>query len=95
MSEQKYNGWTNRETWLVSLWMSDEEMLRDIANSSGSLHERANDFQEYVEEVVMPTEIYDEVSFLSDLVMGAFAEINWIELVEAFEDDQTGDSNGM
>ena len=23
--EEKYNGWTNRETWLVNLWIDNEE----------------------------------------------------------------------
>jgi hypothetical protein len=25
MSDQKYNGWTNYETWAVKLWMDNEE----------------------------------------------------------------------
>jgi hypothetical protein len=25
MNDQTYNGWTNRETWLVNLWMDNEQ----------------------------------------------------------------------
>ncbi len=24
MSDQKYNGWTNRETWLINVWYNPE-----------------------------------------------------------------------
>lgn len=29
MSDTRYNGWTNYETWVVNLWMDNEEGSRD------------------------------------------------------------------
>ena len=31
--EQGYNGWTNRETWNVSLWMQNDKFLYNTAKA--------------------------------------------------------------
>lgn len=32
----KYNGWSNRETWNVALWINNTESLYDIARTAKS-----------------------------------------------------------
>lgn len=34
MSDQKYNGWTNHETWLVNVWITNDEGLDSQIRSS-------------------------------------------------------------
>jgi hypothetical protein len=41
MENVKYNGWTNRDTWLVALWLNNEEknyrrLLQDKNNLLGA-----------------------------------------------------------
>ena len=31
-----YNGWTNRKTWNVALWINNDQMMHEIANEQGS-----------------------------------------------------------
>ena len=71
--DTKYNGWTNRATWLVNVWgnpesKSDVECLREMLE-----------------------EQYDALpdGILKDMV--CLSEINWDELLEHFEDEETDD----
>ena len=32
----KYNGWTNKKTWNVALWIGNDQLLHGIANEQGS-----------------------------------------------------------
>ena len=47
-----YQGWPNRETWCVALWLGNEaghyEAARDICLGSGSVHEKAAKLADYV-----------------------------------------------
>jgi hypothetical protein len=56
MSEEKYNGWTNYETWLFVLWMDNEEstckMMREWAREA--LDEYAANIEEHKEHDFNP-----------------------------------------
>ena len=57
---EEYNGWKNRQTWLVNLWLNNEpssqQALYDIANDTEELadgspvpvHMRADTLMEYI-----------------------------------------------
>jgi len=72
---QNYNGWTNRNTWLINLWFGDiirEQLEEDAATSA-----------EMVEGMVMDC-IYEEISLYS-LMLRDFCDfdgINWNEIWE-------------
>ena len=39
LSDTTYNGWTNYETWNVSLWIGNHEGLYNLARRSYSYHD--------------------------------------------------------
>ena len=73
-SDNSYNGWTNRETWLVNIWFMDNLYLelRDVVSQG----DRARYIRDYVEEHVDNSDIPD--SFINDLI--DISSVNWHEL---------------
>lgn len=87
----KYNGWTNYETWLVNIWWGDT--LQEIANEHfAETGEKANaewvkDFiQEDLELRLENTKALD--GFVGDLVNAAIGSVNFHEIAENFEYDE-------
>jgi hypothetical protein len=83
-----YNGWRNRETWVVKIWLDndgfDPQSNRELAN--------VHDIEEFFREVYcqdMP-----ENGPLSDLLEGALQSVDWREISESYADeleDEEGD----
>lgn len=74
----EYNGWTNKETWLVNLWLGDS--LAIDADSSMEIT------PEYIEELVddLVDENVSEYGFVRDLINCALGEINWDEIASHY-----------
>jgi hypothetical protein len=72
---KNYNGWTNRNTWLINLWFS--EMIDDYVTDSEE-KVTADDVEEFVLEII-ESEV-DGCSFmLRDFI--DYSGINWNEIL--------------
>ena len=80
---KKYNGWSNYETWVTNLWLSNElpscDYLRSLANDRTIKdYDKDQILKDYVEEM-MPRL---EASLASDLLTSALIEVNWKEIID-------------
>jgi hypothetical protein len=95
--ENTYNGWTNYETWLVNIWVDNDEKLYFMKKHIINNHDWTNKacelsllLQETFEKQADNTGL--EVGLMSDLLNGALSAVNWYELAEHyitdFKDDE-------
>tara|TARA_B110000908_G_scaffold71176_1_gene85901 strand:+ start:20864 stop:21112 length:249 start_codon:yes stop_codon:yes gene_type:complete len=77
-----YNGYTNHETWLVSIWM--EETLRMLIQENEMITNRHmyDLVYEYIE-----MEDGNPASLRKDLVSSALNAVNWRELYDLYTED--------
>ena len=98
MNEKAYNGWSNYETWVTNLWLTNDEstysQCRDLAEAAfaaarpsatltrGERYRR--DFADARKELVSAEHpLQDSPGLYSDLLTGAMREINWLEIASS------------
>lgn len=82
-----YNGWTNKETWLVNLWLGDDLLER---SEEGQII-TADFIREMVDEICETETKSVEGRFLFDLLNCALGEINYHELAQHYEPEERGE----
>ena len=77
----EYNGWTNRETWVVNLWLTNDECyydeLRAIVKNFDS-----DDQAKALEDWIRFEYDGEYSSICADLINNSLAEVDWYEIVE-------------
>ena len=86
MSElSTYNGYCNRETWLVSLWLNNDqdnyELLDNVLRQSTTGFRKAEKLEALVSDQMYDLEL--EASLWSDLLSTALAKVDWLEVIES------------
>ena len=100
-TDTKYNGWTNRETWLYGLWF-DGDYDAELAQSAWDDAE-ANEYstREQAARIALADTLkgnFDEYleqaigeasnsGIVADLLSGAVSAINWFEISENLLED--------
>ena len=78
-----YNGWKNKETWLVNLWIGDSLTMDQEAGQDITAA--------YIEQIVEDL-IEDSGSrvngFVGDMINCALCEIDYAELASHYEEDE-------
>ena len=108
MTDQRYNGWTNYETWNVKLWMDNDEgsynYYREVAEATYQETESEYDWQtkedaaKYRLSEILKDEygemnpLGDVANTFSDLLGAALSSVNWYEIAEHFIDDVMEDA---
>jgi uncharacterized protein (UPF0128 family) len=102
MSEnERYNGWTNYETWCVNLWLEGEESEYNYwcEQAASVKKEYEEDAQEYTLANMLKDNIENEAELavnaacvFSDLLRAAISEVDFSEiakgLLDAVETDE-------
>ena len=81
----EYNGWSNYETWLANLWLTNDEsnyaLLQEaLSKDMWRTYEQA-EWLEMMLRYELDDEI-DEPCLWRDLLRAAFGRINWSEIIE-------------
>jgi hypothetical protein len=96
---QEYNGWTNRETWAVNLWITnDYGMSKDLEIYFQELHQDGEEVIETTPEIMRNYAEHLE-SYVNELLefenlnrttysmltdIGSLYRVNWREIAEGF-----------
>lgn len=88
---EEYNGWTNRETWAVNLWIDNErglyDLVQDYAKTSLEEHQESgasNCLAESIENLF--DEIFEDVENMTNAGLnmlkdiGSLYRVNWKEI---------------
>lgn len=99
MDDKTYNGWTNYETWLVKLWIDNEqgdqerwiEAAREAMAEPTKVSLGGRDLTAYHLGQLMKDEFTEATpeleGFWADLLNSALSEVNWQEIAGSFLDD--------
>lgn len=72
---REYSGWSSYETWLVNLWLTNDEGSYYALNDCGN----AKEVEELVNNIM---EDVDRSGLLWDLVSSALSSVDWQEIFE-------------
>lgn len=80
--DEGYNGWANWETWVVNLWLANDEGL--YRSTLEAMKARRPD--EAIQELVR--EMLDEPAGLKgDIIGRALSAVDWAEIARGFRED--------
>lgn len=85
----EYNGYTNKPTWAVSLWINNDEGLQshilEMAHCAcGNTYKLSINLKEHFTNLEYPLK---DASVYMDLLNWALAYVDWDELAEHFIND--------
>jgi hypothetical protein len=99
MERKEYNGWTNYETWVVKLWIDNEEgsyhywqeEVETVCRRNVHRDTATNTLRGLLEDY--HRENMPEVTgTYADLLGASLSEVNWYEIAEHLVDDYASDN---
>ena len=82
-----YNGWKNKETWLVNLWIGDSLSM----DQESGFEVTADYIEQLVDDMVSET-MSSPNGLISDLLNCALGEIDYHELAEHYDEEVIEDA---
>lgn len=84
----EYNGWSNYETWLINLWLTNEEpyyyeMQRILSTFTG-VRDQADALKEFMQQQHEEQEVS---GVWSDIISSTLWKVNWHEIAENNRED--------
>ena len=80
---KEYNGYTNYQTWNISLWMDNDEGTYDLVREMASQLVKPSRLADWLKDYTESSNpLTDNASMFSDLMGHALAIVNWYEIAE-------------
>ncbi len=98
-----YNGWSNSETWLINLWLNNDQVTYNFVDSNIidrqlTTYNNAERLKNYVYELAEREQpgITTSANFVTDLFSRALSDVNFYEIVDHWmeEDEERGAFSG-
>jgi hypothetical protein len=90
-SGRKYNGWSSYETWVVKLWLDNEEpSYRHWTEQARRWHGRdgaKSRLADQLKEELADGSPANEPTVYGDLMNAALEDVNWLEIAESYLED--------
>ncbi len=87
MERKGYSGWTNYETWLVNLWLTNDEgiynSMLELAASCADECGAAEAIKDCIEEC---NPLNDTATLFTDLMNATLSEVNWHEIAKSLRE---------
>ena len=93
MSNTKYNGWTNIETWACNLWFDNFDFtdlmhMFEGCEDKGDINNVIADYiKDEVEDFVESQVSSDTHGFIQDMLNSSISEIDFRDIAEHYADD--------
>lgn len=86
MTDTTYNGWKNKETWLVNIWYMDS--MPDYFADSDQYHVEPNELEESVQYIAEECEALSQLpaGLLSDFIQTCWGEVDWYSLADSLNE---------
>lgn len=95
-TDDTYNGWTNKATWLVKLWIDNDQGEQEYWLERASLvfnapYALAKELEETYTDSIDESYngIISKASFVSDLMSWALAMVDWAAVARSLIEDAT------
>lgn len=91
MNDEKYNGWSNKETWIVNMWLNSEQNMyhiaRDVLTDKKTNLESKRDIM--IDWLLSSSEeVLGNAPMLDDLIRYTmFWRVNWEEINDSFNEE--------
>lgn len=87
-NHNKYNGWTNWETWVANLWLTNDEKTYELTRSCINIGELKATIENLVFDNLKSDSCETAKTGLSvDVLQGFLKEINYDELYDSLQED--------
>ena len=90
MNKTDYNGWTNKETWLVNVHYGDCFIVKEFIESSPNQYELEKTLKDHF---ILDNDEEIKSSFGRDMYRSALQNVNWRELAEHYWQDRESNCN--
>lgn len=88
---ERYNGWTNYETWVANLWLGEDDYWRERAEEI--MREEKNDVLAATAELALEMgDVYEDnmpetTGLYADLLSASMSNIDWDEIARHYIED--------